>query len=53
LEDEPPRTSRAGAHTQALAKLGLLDGLRLLVHPVALGSEGRKPIFEGYDMTEL
>ena len=43
----------SGAHAQALAKLGLLDGLRLLVHPVALGSEGRKPIFEGYDMTEL
>jgi hypothetical protein len=51
LEDDPPRTFRAVAHTQALAKLGLLD--ELLVHPVALGSEGRKPIFEGYDMTEL
>jgi hypothetical protein len=37
LEDDPPRTFRAVAHTQALAKLGLLD----------------EPIFEGYDMTEL
>ena len=41
------------ALTQTLAGLGLLDGLRLLVHPVALGGDGRKPIFEGYGMTGL
>lgn len=38
---------------QALMKLGLLDELRLQVHPVALGSDGRKPVFEGVEKTNL
>lgn len=36
-----------------LARLGLLDGYRLVVHPVVLGSAGYKPVFEGLGETRL
>jgi dihydrofolate reductase len=38
---------------QQLAKAGLLDGYRLLVHPVVLGSAGYKPVFGGFDQPGL
>jgi dihydrofolate reductase len=38
---------------QALIKLGLLDELRVQVHPVVLRSDGRKPVFEGVEKTNL
>lgn len=41
------------ALVQSLIKLGLLDRLRLQVYPVALGTTGTKPIFEGLDRTAL
>lgn len=36
-----------------LARAGLLDGYRLLIHPVVLGSAGYKPVFGGFDQTRL
>jgi dihydrofolate reductase len=41
------------ALVRALMKLGLIDRLRLQVHPVVLGPAGGKPIFDGYDETDL
>jgi dihydrofolate reductase len=38
---------------QGLMKLGLLDELRLQVHPIVFGSDGRKPVFEGVEKTNL
>jgi dihydrofolate reductase len=38
---------------QSLMKLGLIDRIRLMVFPVALGSAGGRPIFDGYDTTHL
>jgi riboflavin biosynthesis pyrimidine reductase len=34
-------------------QLRLVDRLRLVVFPVILGSEGREPIFESFDLTRL
>jgi dihydrofolate reductase len=38
---------------QQLARAGLLDGYRLMIHPVVLGSAGYKPVFDGFDQTQL
>jgi dihydrofolate reductase len=38
---------------RALVKRGLIDRLRLQVHPVILGTTGGKPIFDDYDKTDL
>jgi dihydrofolate reductase len=38
---------------QQLARAGLLDGYRLMIHPVVLGSAGYKPVFGGFDQTRL
>jgi dihydrofolate reductase len=38
---------------QSLLKHGVIDRLRLQVHPVALGTAGRKPLFEGFNQTNL
>lgn len=37
----------------SLIKAGMVDRLRLEVLPVMLGAYGGKPIFEGYDRTDL
>jgi dihydrofolate reductase len=39
--------------TRSLIEGGLLDRLHLLVHPVVLGSVGRKRMFGGYEQTGL
>jgi dihydrofolate reductase len=41
------------ALVRSLLQLGLLDHLRLQVYPVALGTTGTKPVFEGFDRTTL
>jgi dihydrofolate reductase len=41
------------ALVRSLLQLGLLDRLQLQVYPVALGTTGTKPIFEGFDRTTL
>jgi dihydrofolate reductase len=41
------------ALVRSLLRLGLLDRLRLQVYPVALGTTGTKPVFEGFDRTPL
>jgi riboflavin biosynthesis pyrimidine reductase len=38
---------------RSLLRPGLLDRLRLQVYPVALGTTGTKPVFEGFDRTPL
>jgi dihydrofolate reductase len=38
---------------KSLVRAGLLDRLQLQVFPVVLGSSGGKPIFDGYDQTDL
>jgi dihydrofolate reductase len=38
---------------QQLARAGLLDGYRLMIHPVVLGAAGYKPVFAGFDLTRL
>lgn len=38
---------------RSLIRLGLVDLLRLQVHPVVLGPAGGKPIFDGYPTTDL
>jgi dihydrofolate reductase len=41
------------ALVRSLLRLGLLDRLQLQVYPVALGTTGTKPVFEGFDRTTL
>jgi dihydrofolate reductase len=41
------------ALVRSLLRLGLLDRLRLQVYPVALGTSGTRPVFEGFDRTTL
>lgn len=56
LKQQPGKDIGIGgsvALVQSLLKLGLLDRLRLQVYPVALGSTGTKPVFEGLDRTTL
>ena len=43
----------SAALVQSLIRHGLLDRLSLQVHPVALGSEGGRAIFDGYDQTDF
>jgi dihydrofolate reductase len=38
---------------RSLVKLGLVDRIELLVHPIVLGTEGGKRVFDGYDCGEL
>jgi dihydrofolate reductase len=38
---------------RSLLRLGLLDRLQLQVYPVALGTTGTRPLFEGFDRTTL
>lgn len=54
LKQQPGKDIGIGgsvALVQSLLKLGLLDRLRLQVYPVALGSTGTKPVFDGLDRT--
>jgi dihydrofolate reductase len=37
----------------SLIRLGLIDRLQLLVHPIVLGPAGGKAIFDGYETTWL
>jgi dihydrofolate reductase len=41
------------ALVRSLLRLGLVDRLQLQLYPVALGTTGSKPIFEGFDRTTL
>ena len=41
------------ALVRSLLQLGLLDRLQLQVYPVVLGTTGTKPIFQGFDRTNL
>jgi dihydrofolate reductase len=41
------------ALVRSLLQLGLLDRLQLQVYPVILGTTGTKPIFQGFDRTNL
>jgi dihydrofolate reductase len=38
---------------KSLVRLGLLDRLQLQIFPVVLGSAGGRPIFDGWDQTNL
>jgi len=38
---------------RSLVKLGLVDRIELLVHPIVLGPEGGKRVFDGYDRGDL
>lgn len=56
LKQQPGRGIGIGgsvALVQSLLRFGLLDRLRLQVYPVALGTTGTKPVFEGLDRTTL
>lgn len=45
----PMRTMGSLMLATALLRLGAVDGLRLLVFPLVLGSTGSEPIFDGLD----
>lgn len=49
----PAAKAPSVALVQSLLRFGLLDRLRLQVYPVALGTTGTKPVFEGLDRTTL
>jgi dihydrofolate reductase len=56
LKQQPGKDIGIGgsvALVRSLLRLGLLDRLRLQVYPAALGTTGTKPIFEGFDRTNL
>jgi dihydrofolate reductase len=38
---------------RSLVKLGLVDRIELLVHPIVLGPDGGKRVFDGYDCGDL
>lgn len=56
LKQQPGKDIGIGGSVElvrSLLRLGLLDRLQLQVYPVALGTTGTKPIFEGFDRTSL